>query len=45
MSGQPEWGIENNNGKIKSFIIDENPQMIYAIIRLDGESKLARYSM
>lgn len=45
MSGQPEWGIENNNGKIKSFIIDENPQMIYAIIRLDGESKLARYAL
>lgn len=44
-NGQPQWGIENENGRIRQFIVDEITNTIYALIKIDGVYKLQKYAM
>lgn len=43
--GQPQWGIENEDGRIRLFVIEEITETIYALVKIAGEYKLQRYSM
>lgn len=44
-NGQPQWGIENEEGRICLFIVDESDNTIYALVKIDGEYKLQKYAM